>query len=163
MAPMNHSHSTVPDNWYETFFTAPFNEFWAAVFPEPVTEREVSCIDRHLNVGKGAHVLDAPCGSGRHSVELARRDYRVTGIDISDDAVVRAQNAARAAGVRVDFTCVDMQHLRTDDRFDGAICMGNSFGYFPHAGMQRFVQSLHSALKPGARLIIDTGTTAESI
>jgi 2-polyprenyl-3-methyl-5-hydroxy-6-metoxy-1,4-benzoquinol methylase len=36
-------------------------------------------------------ILDVPRGAGRHSLELARRGYRVTGVDLSRDAVERAQ------------------------------------------------------------------------
>src|SRR3989449_10888072 len=43
----------------------------------------------------GARVLDAPCGFGRHSIELGRLGHRVTGVDSIDPALERARAAAQ--------------------------------------------------------------------
>lgn len=50
-----------------------------------------------------------PCGSGRHSVELARRGHRVTGVDLSAEAIGHARRAA--AGLDVEFVHADMREI----------------------------------------------------
>ena len=47
------------------------------------TRGEVDFIARELGLPAGARILDVGCGTGRHAVELARRGYRVTGVDLS--------------------------------------------------------------------------------
>jgi uncharacterized SAM-dependent methyltransferase len=47
--------------------------------------------------------------------------------------------------------------------FEGAYCMGNSFGYVDYDGMDLFVKKVAAALKPGARFVINSGMVAESI
>jgi len=65
--------------------------------------------------------LDLGCGSGIHSVELARRGWRVTGVDDVPRAIRRARARARAAGVearfvRGDITALDDSSLGRDYR-----------------------------------------------
>lgn len=147
------------EHWYRTFFTHDFNEFWRRAVPPEITSAEVASVQRSLGVAPPARLLDVPCGSGRHALQLAALGYRVTGIDLSEDAIAHA----RAAGGTAEFRCADMRELPADERFDGALCLGNSFGYLPDAGMADFVAALASVLKPGARLVIDTGLVAEAI
>jgi SAM-dependent methyltransferase len=49
------------------------------------------------------------------------------------------------------------------EAFDGAWCMGNSFGYLDAAATDRFVAGVARALRPGARFLIDVATAAESL
>jgi SAM-dependent methyltransferase len=151
----------ISDHWYRTFFTAPINAFWEALVPDELTAQEIAFIEKHLRLARGTHVLDVPCGAGRHSLALARNGYRATGVDLSDDVIVRARAAAK--DLPVQLLHQDMTQLKVHEQFDGAICMGNSFGYLSHVDTLRFVQSVHDALKPHARWLVDTGMTAESI
>lgn len=52
------------------------------------------------------------CGTGRHSVELARPGYRVTGVDISQVMLREAALAAERAGVHVEFVRQDARELK---------------------------------------------------
>ena len=149
--------------WYVTFFQGVAVEFWERVVTPEWTAEEVAFLEKALEAGAGARLLDVPCGNGRHSVELARRGCRVTSVDISQDFLTAARAAAAAAGVEVDWRQGDMRQLDCNPEFDGAFCFGNSFGYLDHAEAQAFLGSLARALKPGARLAIEMGTAAESI
>ena len=71
--------------WFETFFQGVAVEFWNRAMPPALTLMEVDFLEKALAPPPGASLLDIPCGSGRHSVELARRGYRMTGIDLSAD------------------------------------------------------------------------------
>jgi 2-polyprenyl-3-methyl-5-hydroxy-6-metoxy-1,4-benzoquinol methylase len=108
-------------------------------------------------------VLDIPCGSGRHSLELARRGYRPTGIDIAPGFVAEAEQHAREASLVAWFRIADMRDLDERAAFDAAFCVGNSFGYLQHDDTVRFLQQVALALKPGGRFLMDTGLVAESI
>ncbi|HOX26048.1 MAG TPA: class I SAM-dependent methyltransferase [Candidatus Krumholzibacteria bacterium] len=54
-------------------------------------------------------LLDLACGSGRATVWLARRGWRVTGIDHQPDALDLAARLARSAGARVDLRLADLR------------------------------------------------------
>jgi len=129
---------------------------------------EVDFLEKALAPHPGASLLDIPCGSGRHSVELARRGYRMTGIDLSVDFLTSARARAAEFQVEVDLRLGDMRNPglaadTLDDAFDGAFCFGNSFPYLDRSGVTAFLGALSSAIRPGGRLVIDTGCAAESI
>jgi cyclopropane fatty-acyl-phospholipid synthase-like methyltransferase len=154
---------TVPADWYRSFFTGPVNRFWENVTPEAATRADVAFVRRHLGAEPPAAILDLPCGAGRHSLGLARFGYQVTGIDISQEAVARASVQAQAEGIPADFRHADMRELDESDRFDAAICFGNSIGYFPPEETEAFFGRVARALKPGGLLILDSSCCAESI
>jgi len=104
-------------------------------------------------------VLDVPCGSGRHALGLARRGLRVTGLDVSAEAIAFLRK--EAAGLdTLDARVCDMAALPGDLRADAVICMGNSFGYLAHEGTERF---LAEVARIAPTLVLDTGFVAESL
>jgi SAM-dependent methyltransferase len=149
--------------WYADFFTELPNAFWRAAVPPATTATEVDFIIRTAGLGPGDRVLDVPCGSGRHTLELARRGCRVTGLDVSAEAVDHARDAATAERSRVDLRLGDMRDLPTDIRVDAAVCMGNAFGYLDHAGTRKFLADLAALVVPGGTMILDYGFVAEAL
>jgi SAM-dependent methyltransferase len=149
--------------WYADFFTELPNSFWRAAVPAQATAAEVGFIVRAGRLGPQARVLDVPCGSGRHTLELVRRGCRVTGLDVSAEAIEHARHAADEEGLQVDLRVGDMRSLPTDVRVDAALCMGNAFGYLDHLGTQRFLADLAGLVVPGGCLIIDYGFVAEAV
>nr|AXL05822.1 class I SAM-dependent methyltransferase [uncultured bacterium] len=149
--------------WYADFFTELPNAFWRAAVPPEMTVAEVDFITRVGGLDRGARVLDVPCGSGRHTLELARRGCRVTGLDVSEEAVDHARGAAAAERLRVDLRVGDMRTLPTDIRVDAAVCMGNAFGYLDHAGTRKFLADLAGLVMPGGTLVLDYGFVAETL
>ena len=47
--------------------------------------------------------------------------------------------------------------------FDGACCLGNSFGYLSYEDLKVFLRAMHASLRPGGRWVVDVGTAAESL
>jgi SAM-dependent methyltransferase len=155
--------SGVPD-WTRDFFTPIALDAWQHSQPAEATLLEVEFLTQALKLDSGPRrLLDIPCGNGRHAVELAKLGHALTGVDIAIDNVQRAGKLAAAASVTLDFRVADMRALPELPTFDGAYCLGNSFGYFPRSETQAFLSALAQRLAPGARFVIDTAYAAESI
>lgn len=153
----------VSSTWYEDFFTELPNEFWRRAVPPEATTADVAFIERTCALAPGARVLDVPCGSGRHALMLAARGHRVTGIDLSHEAIGHARRAAAEHDLDVTFIHADIRDIPRGDTFDAAVCMGNSFGYLDPAGTRVFLAALAAAIRPEGHLVIDFSATAESI
>ena len=133
------------NDWYESFFTELPNEFWRRAAGPQLTAADVAFVQARLQLAPGARILDVPCGSGRHTLVRAAAGYRVTGVDISAEAIGHARRAAAAAGVDVELTVADMRHIPPTGDFDAAVCLGNSFGYLGTAGVREFIAALSGA------------------
>ena len=148
-------------DWYESFFEGIVLDLWRqAVSPEQ-TRLEADFLERVLKPKPGARVLDVPCGLGRHSLELASRGFRMTGVDLSSEAIQEARQRSSARSLDIEWVHADMRELPWPEAFDGGFCLGNSFGYFDADSTRGFVEALSGALKPGARCVLDCSMAAE--
>jgi SAM-dependent methyltransferase len=152
----------VPADWWQTFFTGVFVELWLkAVTPEQ-TRAEVDFLTQVLQLPASARVLDVPCGGGRHALELATRGHQVTGVDFAPEFLAVARAGAAERNLSVTWEQCDMRDLPWSGVFDGACCLGNSFGYMDDESNAAFLRAVARTLKPGGRFALNTGTAAES-
>ncbi|HYR78140.1 MAG TPA: methyltransferase domain-containing protein [Pyrinomonadaceae bacterium] len=155
---------TIPTNWYEDFFHGVALDLWRKAIRAEQTKAESDFLVNLLQCEPGSHLLDVPCGNGRLSFELARCGYRVTGVDISEEFVEEARAATNPGGTPgPQFLLGDMRRIKGEVIYDGAYCFGNSFGFLAYADMEKFLNGIARALKPGARFVIETGMAAESL
>ena len=142
--------------WWQDFFSGPVLDFVNESRDLETTLDETYFIEESLGLNSGASILDVPCGSGRISIELARRGYQVTGIDINTELLDLAQTKAKDINLDINWLEMDMRDLPWHDHFDGAICFWSSFGYFNEADNANFLQRVSRSLKTGASFILDT-------
>ncbi len=140
--------------WWEELF----NEDYLRASPDadnrPI-KKEVDFIEDSLGVAQGATILDLGCGTGRHAIELARRGYKVVGLDSSPVMLGRAQDAARRANVDVTFVQGDMREMPFEDAFDGVFSWDMSFGYFEEDKNAMVVALVRKALRKGGQFLLD--------
>lgn len=144
-------------NWYERMFEE-LGEDFDLVFARQMqrTGAQVEFAVRALRLSPGAHLLDVACGVGRHALDLARRGYRVTGLDISPTLLRIAQDRAQKAGIEVEWVAADMRAIPYRDTFDAALNLFSSWGYFESdAEDERVLRSVAAALKPGGRFLLE--------
>ena len=67
--------------WYELLFEDYAQKYDQECYTQG-TQGECDFIEKELRCDKSLRILDIGCGTGRHSVELSRRGYQVTGIDL---------------------------------------------------------------------------------
>ncbi|HEU4725343.1 MAG TPA: class I SAM-dependent methyltransferase [Candidatus Eisenbacteria bacterium] len=105
---------------------------------------------------KGKSVLDLCCGPGRHATALAKRGYRVTGVDRSRFLLSKARRRARGAKAKIEWVGADMREFVRPGAFDFALNMFTSFGYFEHKREDtRVLRNMRESLKPGGVCLID--------
>ena len=98
------------NQWYETLF-ANFAEKYDNESFTKGTKTEVDFIEKEINNNSLAYILDIGCGTGRHAIELAKRGYRVKGIDLSGNMLSRAKEKAIQANVSIEFCQAEPDRL----------------------------------------------------
>lgn len=138
------------------------DELWAhfaeALFTEERMDAASDELDELLaldDMPTAGSALDLACGPGRHAVELARRGFRVTGLDRTDGYLARARERAAAAGVDVEWMRADMRELDRPGEFDLVINLFSSFGYFSDEENARVAQAAMSSLRPGGAFVLE--------
>jgi 2-polyprenyl-3-methyl-5-hydroxy-6-metoxy-1,4-benzoquinol methylase len=143
--------------WYEALFENYGKQYDAEVFTQG-TPGECDFIEQEINHDKSLKILDVGCGTGRHSIELAKRGYDVTGIDLSESQLAKAREKAAARNLSLDFQQQDARHLSFKDEFDLAIMLCE--GAFPLMETDEMnyeiLKSVTSSLKEKCTFILTT-------
>ena len=154
--------------WHES------ESFWEAfegfVFPPEQIERAREQVEQVLELidldsgpdadadpDEDKQILDMPCGVGRHAIVLADCGFAVTGVDNTTPYLDTARERAAAAGIEgsIEFVERDMRAFDQEGKFDAAINLYTSFGYFDdRADDERVAWNFHDALKPGGALVM---------
>ena len=114
--------------WYETLFENYGRKYDNESFTQG-TIGECDFIEKEAGYNKSLKLIDVGCGTGRHSIELAKRGYNVTGIDLSLSQLAMAKGKAAQERVQVTFLQHDARNLPFDKEFDLAIMLCE--GAFP--------------------------------
>jgi SAM-dependent methyltransferase len=117
---------------------------------------EVDQILKLANIPPKAHIMDLCCGVGRHSLELARRGFKVTAVDRTREYLHQAGEQAKKERLNIEFICEDMRDFCRPDTFNAAINLFTSFGFFDNPTEDRMViDNVYRSLKPGGVLVVD--------
>jgi len=143
--------------WYESLFENYAKKYDKECFVQG-TLGECDFIEQELNHDKSLKIIDIGCGTGRHSIELTKRGYNVTGIDFSKSQLTRAREKAKDVGIEINFQEHDARNLPFADEFDVAImlCEGG-FSLMETDEMNfEILKNVTKALKSKSKLIFTT-------
>lgn len=107
-------------------------------------------------LAKGASVLDAGCGPGRISVELALLGLDVTGVDLIQSELDAAAETAGDENVDIELVRADLRTFKSKKQFDCAINLYTSFGYCDTIEEDvQILKSIYAALKKDGFFILE--------
>ena len=159
LGPVPNLEEHVHPSWWRNIFNSLYLKTDGDVVEDQkITSEETDLFLSILNLSKDDKILDLCCGQGRHSLELARREFRfVEGLDRSHYLIQRAKNQAKKEGLEVRFKEGDARKLPfPPDSFDVVMILGNSFGYFETVEDDlRVLKEVFRILKPWGKLLID--------
>jgi SAM-dependent methyltransferase len=113
----------------------------------------------HAGISAGDAVLDVGCGTGSAAITAARRDARVTGVDITPAMLERARDSAETAGVDVVWRNGDATDLPFEaDAFDATLSnLGHMYGDPPDDAADELVRVTRSGGRIGFTAWTPTG------
>ena len=142
--------------WYEdeTFW----RKMYPFMFPKQKFDGAGQEIDSVLELAdlKSGDVLDLACGPGRHATTLAKRGFRVTGVDLSPFLLRQAKGLAQAEGVSIEWVREDMRSFARPEAFDLAISLFTSFGYFgDRRDDVRVLRNVYQSLRENGAIVME--------
>ena len=138
------------------------DSFWRELYPFMFPEKRVADADEQvakalaLTKPPGKSVLDLCCGPGRCSIALAKKGFRVTGVDKTRYLLNKARAKAKAARVNIEWVREDMRDFVRPASFALVLSMFTSFGYFDDRQDDMTVlQNIFTSLQPGGACLIE--------
>jgi ubiquinone/menaquinone biosynthesis C-methylase UbiE len=139
------------NKWYESLFHNYGQTYDSECFTQG-TIGECDFIEKELDFNKSYKILDIGCGTGRHSIELTKRGYNITGIDLSESMLRKARDKAKENNLDIKFIKHDARKLPFNKDFDVAIMLCE--GGFP---LMETDEMNFEILKSAAKSLKDNG------
>jgi len=138
------------------------DSFWRELYPFMFSEKRIAGAEEQiakalaLTKPVGKSVLDLCCGPGRCSIALAKKGFRVTGLDRTAYLLNKARAKARAAHLKIEWVLKDMRDFVRPGSFALVLSMFTSFGYFDDKQDDMTVlQNMFTSLQPGGACLIE--------
>lgn len=120
------------------------------------TAMEIDFILSRFRLREGARILDVGCGTGRHSLELAKRGYKVVGIDPSAAMIAAARSKASVNDPIPEFIRARGEDLTTTQSFDASICLFTTLGQMAdEQDNHALIKRVYEVLRPGGTFAVE--------
>ncbi|MEW6652883.1 MAG: class I SAM-dependent methyltransferase, partial [Bacteroidota bacterium] len=144
------------NDWYKEWFSS---ELYLSVYShrnDEDAEKLCRLILSSAYLPKGAKILDAACGAGRHSNRFSLLGFDVAGFDLSRTLLKKAVKSAKEKNLNTKFLCSDLRNVPLKNNFDLIVNLFTSFGYFESDEENfSFVKQAYSLLNEKGFYILD--------
>lgn len=118
------------------------------------TVNEIDYVEKVLGLNGSGTILDLGCGQGRHSFELAKRGYCVTGVDFSERLLKKALSEKKIIQTP-SFVLEDVRKYRAKEKQDAVVCLYDVIGSFrDEKENYQIIRSIWLNLKPKGRAVV---------
>jgi len=145
-------------DWWHLLYDKEYIKIYSSFFSPEETSREIDYFINTAPLIKSQRILDLCCGEGRHTIELAKRGYQVTGFDYSNAFLAKAKKDAQKEGVKINFVQGDIRQLPFEKEFDVVLMSGSAAFYFEDAENKNIFIELNKILKPGGKILLITSS-----
>lgn len=119
------------------------------------TAEQVALIIDLIRPSQSSRILDAPCGAGRISLQLARAGFDVIGLDGQPLYISEAEKKKALLNVHCQFVLGDLRTQRFHNEFCAVVSWFVSIGYFDRETDKQIIANYFDALDTGGTLLLD--------
>ncbi|WBW97339.1 class I SAM-dependent methyltransferase [Oceanirhabdus sp. W0125-5] len=127
---------------------------WVGFPGKKETAEEVDKLHHLLKFEGDLKILDVGCGTGRHSLEFAKRGHKVTGIDIASLYIDEARKKALYNDLDVDFRFQRGLHIRDKEAYDFILAYNHTLGLMKEEELNQHFNNIHKALKVEGKFLL---------
>ena len=140
-------------SWFAKWFNSKYYHILYKERDKKEAEFFINNLVEYLKLKKGSKLIDIGCGKGRHANYLNSLGFDVVGIDLSPNNIAAAKKNEKS---NLHFEVQDMRKVYLEDKFDIAINLFTSFGYFNNdTDEQAAINAMAKNLKSEGILVID--------
>ena len=126
-----------------------YSKRMASILPSVLKKLKVSPTD----------LLDLACGEGTFATKMAKKGYKITGVDQSQEMLRFARQKAKMSRVHVKFVRRDMRSLGFREKFDLVTSWYDALNYLlTLRDLERTFRGVYKALRPKGLFIFDMNT-----
>jgi len=140
---------------------ADYSRYYDLLYRDKDYATEVYFVERLIRAHcpLAASILELGCGTGRHAELLARRGFKIHGVDLSDGMLADADKRRRALTENRDllsFSCGDVRSVRLSDKFDTVVSLFHVASYMTeNADLDQLFSTVKAHLNPGGLFLFD--------
>lgn len=136
-----------------------YDDFYNAKY-DGRSDKEVKYLESIIKKYKAKKILDLGCGTGRHTLALAKKGYDIIGVDISEDmidiALLKKNNADINTWLNTTFVVGDMRNTYCGSNFDLIYSMFQSMNYLlTDSNLRDTLYNVNTQLKKGGIFVFD--------
>lgn len=142
--------------WFKDWFSS---DYYLSVYShrnDDDADRFLNNILKYIPIDDCSKVLDAACGSGRHSILMAQKNFQVTGFDLSAPLLNVAIADTLALNLKVEYFNADLRFVNLNEKFNLILNLFTSFGYFEDDDENfAFIKSSYRMLEENGYFVFD--------
>ncbi|MBM3157292.1 MAG: class I SAM-dependent methyltransferase [Chloroflexi bacterium] len=136
-----------------------YGEYYDIFYSDKDYEQECDFVENIFEVYSPKpvrNILDVGCGTGGHSILLARRGYKVTGIDASPVMIKKARGKALKLGIDLNFHRLDIRNFDLKTKYDACVSMFAVIDYLTEThDVLKALKNIKQHLKPNSFFVFD--------